>query len=497
MSLEQKNINKKIGQATKWSGFTEIVARLISPIVNMVLARLLAPEAFGVVATITMVISFAEIFTDAGFQKYIIQHEFADEDELNKSTNVAFWTNLVVSVTICIGIFFFRDSIANLVGSPGLGNSISIASVLIILAAFSSIQMARYRRAFDFRTLFFVRIGTSLMPLVITIPLAFWMRNYWALLIGNFAAQLFSAVLLTVKSKWKPSFFYSFRLFKEMFSFSAWTLLESISIWLTSYIGVFIVGSFLNEYYLGIYKTSMATINSYMAIITGAITPVLFSALSRYQNDEENFKKTYYSMQRIVAVLVFPMGVGIFLFRELVTSILLGSQWGEASGFIGLWGLLSAFAIVFSYFSSEVFRSKGNPKISLLLQVIHLIFIVPTLLISVRYGFEVLYTARSLVRIQMILAAMIIMKLMYHFNFTDVIKNVLPMMISTAIMGVVGFGLKQISPHIAWQFASILLCVVVYFAVLLGCFPKLRREIFAIPFVRKVIGKLKKTKNEK
>ena len=86
----QKDISKQIGQATKWSSITEIAAKLISPIVNMVLARLLAPEAFGVVATITMVISFAEIFTDAGFQKYIIQHEFADDEELNKSTNVAF-----------------------------------------------------------------------------------------------------------------------------------------------------------------------------------------------------------------------------------------------------------------------------------------------------------------------------------------------------------------------------------------------------------------------
>ena len=84
------NINKKVGQATKWSSITEIIAKLISPITNMILARLLVPEAFGVVATITMVISFAEIFTDAGFQKYIIQHEFLDDEALNNSTNVAF-----------------------------------------------------------------------------------------------------------------------------------------------------------------------------------------------------------------------------------------------------------------------------------------------------------------------------------------------------------------------------------------------------------------------
>ena len=64
------NINKKIGKATVWSSITEVMARLVSPIVNIVLARLLLPEAFGVVATITMVISFAEVFTDAGFTAF-------------------------------------------------------------------------------------------------------------------------------------------------------------------------------------------------------------------------------------------------------------------------------------------------------------------------------------------------------------------------------------------------------------------------------------------
>ena len=68
--------NKVVVNATKWSAITEVVAKLISPITSMVLARLLAPEAFGVVATITMIVTFAEIFTDAGFQKYLIQHEF-------------------------------------------------------------------------------------------------------------------------------------------------------------------------------------------------------------------------------------------------------------------------------------------------------------------------------------------------------------------------------------------------------------------------------------
>jgi PST family polysaccharide transporter len=92
-----ENLNSKIVNATKWSTITEVMAKLVAPISSMVLARLLTPEAFGVVATLNMVIAFAEIFTDAGFQKYLIQQPFKDADDRDKDTNVAFWTHLLMS----------------------------------------------------------------------------------------------------------------------------------------------------------------------------------------------------------------------------------------------------------------------------------------------------------------------------------------------------------------------------------------------------------------
>ncbi|MBQ7107688.1 MAG: lipopolysaccharide biosynthesis protein [Clostridia bacterium] len=481
------SINKKVGRAAAWSSVTELMAKLISPIVNIFLARLLLPEAFGIVATITMVTSFAEVFTDAGFQKYIIQHEFKDENELNESTNVAFWTNLGISIFACLVIFVFRDRIAILVGNSGLGISISIASLLIVFHAFSSIQMARYKRELDFKTLFFVRIGTSLIPLVITIPLAIVLRNYWALIIGNFATQGFNAFVLTVKSKWKIKFFYNFSLFKQMFSFSVWTLLESISIWLTSNIDIFLISKYLDEHYLGLYKTSMATINSYMGLITAALTPVLFSTLSRYQNDDKQFKSTYYTFQKLTSVLVVPMGIGIFIFSDLVTLILLGENWMEASGFIGWWGLTSAFTIIFSHFSSEVIRSKGKPLISFIIQVIHILVLMPVLIMFKDSGFRTLYIVRSLLRVELILSAIIVLCVIFKFNLRKIFVNIIPAMFSAIIMAVVGYCVRGIFDNIIWQFASIFICVIVYFVILLGCFPKLRRELLETEYAKKIV----------
>lgn len=489
------NTNKnKIGKATAWSSFTEIALKLVSPIVNLALVRVLAPAAFGAVATITIIISFAEIFADAGFQKYIIQHEFESDDELDKSTNVAFWSNLAVSALIVGVIVAFRDQLAVLVGSPGLGLAIAVSSLNVFMVAFSSIQTARYKRDFDFKSLFAIRIGSAFIPLVVTVPAALIFKNYWALVIGTLASNLFVAVAITIKAAWKPGFYYSFALLKRMLSFSIWTLLESFSFWLTSSIGTFIVGNYLNEHYLGLYKTTMSTINAYMGIITAATTPVLFSALSRYQNDDVNFKKNYYLFQRYCAMLLFPMGVGIFLFRDLVTSILLGSQWMEASGFIGLWGFVSALSCVLSNYNGEVLRSKGKPKWSLVLQLQHLAFLVPTLIITAKMGFEALYVARSLIRFELMFAGLILIKVLFGFKFKDICKNLMPMTVSTLIMGAAGWGLKQISDHIVWQFAVIAICVVIYFLAIWFLFPKLRAEISDTKVFRKIFGRSKKSK---
>lgn len=232
--MEENNIQKKVIQATKWSTITEVAAKLVAPITNMVLARVLTPEAFGVVATITMVISFAEMFADSGFQKYLVQREFKNEKEKFENANVAFWTNLSISIILWLIIFIFREDIATLVGNPGLGMVLAIASLELPMTSFSSIQMALYRRDFDFKTLFIVRIFSIIIPFIVTIPLALLGLNYWALIIGNLCKQLSNAIILTLKSKWKPQLYYSVEKLKEMFSFSAWSLIEAISIWLTS-----------------------------------------------------------------------------------------------------------------------------------------------------------------------------------------------------------------------------------------------------------------------
>ena len=456
------NLNKKVVSATKWAAITQIVAKLVAPITNMVLARLLTPEAFGVVATLTMIITFAELFTDAGFQKYLVQKDFKDETDREQSTNVAFWSNFILSLIIWGIIAIFNEPLAALVGSLGLGIVLIVACFSIPLAAFSSIQMALYQRDLDFKTLFKVRLIGICVPLIVTIPLAFWLRSYWALVIGTIVQNVINAFFLSYYSKWKPHFQYSIQKLKEMFSFAAWSLIESVSVWLTGYIDIFVVGTMLNKYYLGLYNTSITIVGQIMGLIIAATTPVLFSGLSKLQNDDEEFKRVFFKFQKYVSIILIPLGFGIFCYKELLTAILLGDQWNEAEEFIGIWGMASAITIILSHYSSEVYRSKGQPRLSVIVQWLHLIVLVPVIFIAANYGFKSLYVFRTLARGELILVNLIVSYVVFKISIKRMFTNITPALIASLFMLLVSQLLRMVDSSMIWEIASLCICAVSY-----------------------------------
>lgn len=429
----------------------------------MVLARVLAPEAFGVVATISVVVSFAEIFTDAGFQKYLVQHDFLNKDELDRHTNVAFWSNLALSLFLWCIICFFRDPLAHSLGNADLGPAISVASLAIPMAAFSSIQMARYRRDFDFKTLFYVRLIGMVIPLAVTVPLALILKNYWALVIGTLASNLVNALVLTLRSNWKPKVYYSFAALKEMFSYSWWILLESISVWLSSYIGIFIVGLFLSTFYMGLYQTSMSTVNQIFGIITTATSAPLFVAMSRLKNDHKQLLDIYNSYIRAIGIVVIPLGVGMWLYKDLITEILLGDQWYEAAEFIGLWGLTSALVLIFGTYCNGLYNAKGKTYLSFGTQVIHLVTLIPALLWAAPQGYQTLVTTRCVTRLSIILIQMITMRIFMKADIWKLIKGTFPTILCVGIMTGTAWGLSCISTSMVWEFFSIIVCIFAYF----------------------------------
>ena len=459
-------MDTKVVAAAKWSLITEVLAKLITPVTNIILAHILAPTAFGILATIMMVISFAEMLADAGFQKFLVQYEFESEDEKQKNVSVAFISNIVLAIVLWLVIIIWRDELAILVGNEGLGFPLAIMGAILPLGAFSSIQMAMYRRSFNFKFLLSIRMITIITPLFISIPMALAGFDYWSLIAGLLAAHLFTAIVLCVRQEKLISIYFSSTVFRKMFSFSAWSLAEAFSIWLTAWVDTFIISHFLDAYYLGLYKMPTAIVTTIMAIATSSMAPVLFSALSRHQHNQVEFEKTFLTFQRYMALFLVPLGVGMFVYQDFIVEILLGPQWKLAGIVLGSWALSSSLVTAISYLISEAFRAKGMPNISFLAQMAHLFVLIPVIYVCVQYDFITFVYARSIVRVQMIAVLLYLLAIYVGMNAWLVIRNIKSYIIASTVVGTVSYVLLHLHNSMIWTIFCICISLILYLVVL-------------------------------
>ncbi len=479
-----EDITKKTGTAFKWSALSEILGKLITPVVNMILARILLPEEFGVLATVTMIISFAEIFVESGFQKFLIHYEFESPRQEKEYMSTALWTNLFFSTLIWLVIILFRNPLAVFVGNPEIGFPIAVTGVTLPLYGLIGVQGSRLNKDLNFKAVFWVRIISALVPVFVTLPLALLGFSFWSLIIGNIAGVAVRSALLSAFSKFKPMLFFDFKELKHMFSYGIWTMLDGVAIWATSWIDSFIISTNMSEHELGLYKNSNSIIVSLFMMVTSALNPVLFSSLSKIQNDDDRFREMFLSVQKILCMFLLPLGLGMWFYRDFVTSIILGEKWIEAVNIVGIMSLTTALRTIFISFYGDIYRAKGHFQLPLILQVCELAVLVPACIISVKHGFWALVYTRALLKLDLIIPEMVILWITCKVSPLKTFKTLSHPIAAVAVMCLIIPLLRLVGNSFVWNLLSVIVCAIIYFCVIFA-FRDERQKIL-YPILRKI-----------
>ena len=471
------SINARVYNSLKWSSLSELIAKIISPFTNMILARLLAPEVFGIVATVTMVVSFAEIFVDSGFNKVLVQRTFVSPKQEQQFMSVAFWSTLSLSLVIWFIIACFNSQIAKLVGNEGYGYLFVIAGVLIPLYGIVGILNSRIRKKLEFNKLFIVRLASALVPLFVTVPLAIWGFEYWSLIIGNIAGVLIRAIMLYRIDSFKPSLYFSFNILHNIISSGIWIITDGLAVWATNWLDIILISKYMDAYQLGLYKNSTSTISSIFSLITTAIAPVMFSALSQLKDQKDEFNLLLLNVQKVLCMFILPMGIGIFFYRNWVTNILFGKQWAGASDIIGIFSLTSACRIIFVSIYSDAYRAKGKFFLPFILQIIDLVILIPSCIVSAKDGFWVLVYVRSLIKLDLIIPEILCIWIVCGISLKKTFNNIFHILVATVVMtcSILLFPKNQC---FLWVLISIIVAIFIYFGVLM-LFKKERRQIIS------------------
>jgi len=482
-------LTQQIQRATKWSLLTEMIVKIISPVSNMILARLLAPEEFGVLATVTMVISFAEIFVESGFQKYIIQHKFQNEEQEYKYLCVAFWTNLGFSMLLWALIALFNKQIATLVGNAGLGYLLVISGIMLPVYAVIGVQSCIIKKRLEFRKLLPARVVAAIIPLFVTVPLAAIGFSYWSLIIGNILGLITRMVLLFVTGRFVPAFYFSRAKLVEMLRVGIWTILDALAVWGTAWVDTFFVGFFMSTYYLGLYKTSSSMVSMLFGIVTAAIMPVLFSSLSRLADKKDEMQEVFLTFQRWLILLLLPIGVGIFLYQALATDLFLGRTWAETAPIIGIIALTTAFRLCFVSIYSELFRASGKFNVPLLIQCLDLLILAPLCYFTIREGFWIFTYARSIARLLMMIPCIVIARVLCGVSISRTLKQCIAPTVACIGMSICAIFFIHLTDKACLLICSIVLCALVY--MLIVCMFKEERNLLTGYFRHAVIRRKK------
>ncbi|SHL07275.1 polysaccharide transporter, PST family [Selenomonas ruminantium] len=436
-------IKDKVRTATKWTLITEFLAKIISPVTGMVLARLLTPEAFGVMASIMVVTSFAEMFADAGFQKYFVQHEFYDEEEKRKCFGTAITTSCLIALVIWLLIIYFADEIAVLLGAEGVADGIKVAGFGLVLTSYNGMQAAIFKREFQFKLLFKLRMVAVVIPLLVTIPLAYYGLGFWSLVWGTLAQQGVTCLVQAHYTNMPLLQGIDGKSLFSMLSFSLWTLFESITIWFSTYGGLFLVGVLLSSYYLGLYRGILTLTGAAFGMITGAIIPVLFTALSRLQNNMVEFKSLFYGVQSKAALVLMPIGVLLMVFADVSVSILLGEQWHDGDFFFGVWSLTTTFSILINSLASEAIRAKGMPRLSAFSQVLHFPVMWGGLWYGSKVGFDAVALGMCASSLWLDVVKLVMLRQVLGFSVWKMTGNIINAALPATVAGVVAWELRQ------------------------------------------------------
>jgi O-antigen/teichoic acid export membrane protein len=389
MMGDSQTITQKATTSIKWTVLMEVVNRTASPIIFVILARLLTPTDFGVMATAMIIISFAQVFWDAGLSRALIQ----SPENVEAAADVIFWTNLFLAALIYILLFFASPQLAAFFSNPAAEPVLRVLGFQIIIASLTSVQQALLVRALDFRRLFWIKLLTSFVPGIISIPLALYGYGVWALVSSSLAGQVLYSVMLWTASPWRPHRTFNFTHAKKLFRFGIWAVGESLAAWFFTWGDNLLVGKFLGVHDLGVYRTGWMIVAIIFGLVFNPFASILFPIFSRLQDNFLYLKGTFQEVNRLVMACALPMGAGLLLSGGELADVLFGIKWQGLGFVMSSLGFMLGISWLVGI-NSELYRAMGRPDVNTKLMFIAILYYLPAYLFAAQFGLRIFVITR-------------------------------------------------------------------------------------------------------
>lgn len=404
----------------KWSFIADVGSKLVTPVVFIVLARLLTPQDFGVMTSALMVISFSQIFWEAGMGKAIIQRQ--TDREL--SANFAFCVNIGLAIFIALLLCFFSESVASTIfDDDRVSDVLKVMSVQIVFGALSSVHIALLQKDMGFKKLFWVRFATVSLPGLASIPLALKGMGYWSLVIGTLVGQLAQVIILWQISNWRPRLIFDVAVSKDIGRFGAWAAASGLLTWFYVWVDSLIVGAYFGSSELGRFRIGSQFSTMVFALVFAPITPVLYSHLSKISQSTTDFRNTVLRVLTFSTLVAIPISVLILAYSDEIQEVFFGGEWGGLGLVIGVMAVMHGYSWIVG-FNGEVYRAAGKPAYETVVTSATLVIYTTGYLVAIQHSFEAFLWTRMGLALGAVLLHLLILKRVVTISVASVLGYV-------------------------------------------------------------------------
>lgn len=471
MSLRQKTI-----RGVAWSAIENFGRQAISFSVFFILARLLGPKAFGLVALASIFLAFIQIFLDQGLSQAIVQRQKLEPEHLN----AAFWTSLTTGIVLTIFSILCASSVASLFKQPAITPIIQWLSLSFLLSAFSSVQQAILQRRLAFKPLAIRALVGITIGGTVGIMMAFKGFGVWSLVGQQIAGGLAEVCVLWWTSDWRPSFSISIRHYRELFSFGIYDLGFNFLNFLSRRGDDFLIGYFLGSTMLGYYSVAYRVLTVLTQLLTSTTNKVAFSTFSRLQQEPERMRNALYTATQMSSLIAFPAFLYVVaLAPELVTG-LFGSQWAPSIPVMQILALVGILQSV-SYFTTSTIVAMGKPDWRLMLIALYCVTNLIAFALVLRWG--IVYIAAAYV-IRAYLFSPLPVWMLYkliRINISTYLRQFVAPLLGSLAMVTCILGVKYLLSDVIDLQTLLVLCtaisLVVYAAAIYLVAPKLFLQV--------------------
>lgn len=462
-----------------WSFAENFSLQGIQFVIGILLARVLSPSDYGMVGMLAIFTAVASTLINSGFSTALVRK--TDRTQTDLSTT--FYFNIVVGIVLYFALFFSGPLIAKFYNTPLLSDLIKVTAISLILNSLCIVQQALFTIKMDFKTQAKISVISALITGAGGVTMAYTGFGVWSIVWPGVFGGAVRCILLWVWGKWRPTWEYSWKSFKELFGFGSKLLASGLIDTIYNNIYPIIIGKKFSAADLGQYTRADGYANLPATTVTGVLGRVTFPLLCQIQDDDARLQSTYRQLIKLSAYVVFPIMIGLAALAKPLIIFMITAKWAECVPFLQIlcfclmWYPIHALNL-------NLLQVKGRSDLFLRLEIIKKILGVSILILAIPYGIIWMCIGRVMASIICLVINTYYTGKLIDVGFFKQMGDLLPILALSLSMGAIVFGVNLFIEDLLLQIITGFIIGIAYY-LSISYLIKSKELLYLLSFIKK------------